>query len=326
MHTYKYILFFIMFVTLAVFIGCNKNDNPSDPSQNNESEILVKYLEANGDYINTLAPVLISAEEVREGQLNNAKQVIFDIRASCDYYTKGHINGAVLITLKDIPAYYRNHSLDKMDKVIITCGTGQAANYAAALLRLYGYNNIYAMNFGMTSWNPACDSWSAYLSDIRASQFQTTGYAKNKPGDLPELSTGKTTGAEILSARVEEIMKPGFNYVQASNENLFLYLDEYYIINFCPYEQYLSGHVPNAVNYIPGQDLKLETFLKTIPADRTVVVYCSTGQTSAQAAAFLSVLGYDARSVLYGNNGMNYSSMTGKKFSSAEIHDYPVVH
>lgn len=315
----------IILSAVLFFGGCGKDDNPSDPSDNNESEILVKYLEANGDLINNQSGS-ISAEEVRQGQLNNANQIVLDLRSSCDYYTKGHIEGAILITLKDIPAYYKNNNLDKKDKVIITCATGQAANYAALLLKYCGYKNIYSMNFGMTSWNPACDSWTDYLSDIRASDFQQTEYLKSKSGDLPELSTGKTSGEDILKARLEEIMKPGFNYVQVSNENLFLYLDEYYIINFCSFEQYLSGHVPNAVNYIPGQDLKLETYLKTIPTDRPVVVYCSTGQTSAQAAAFLRILGYDSRSVLYGNNGMNYSSMTGKKFSSAEIHDYPVVH
>ena len=57
--------------------------------------------------------------------------------------------------------------------------------------------------------------------------------------------------------------------------------------------------------------------------DKPVVVYCYTGQTSAHMAAYLRVLGYDAKSLLFGMNGMSYDGMPGTKFvSDAEIHDY----
>jgi rhodanese-related sulfurtransferase len=311
-------------IIIFIFIGCDEN-SPADSPLTSESETLVKYLEANGDYINTLAPTLISAEEVRNGMLTKKKQIIFDLRTGCFYYSQGHIEGAIQIEMKDIPWYYRNNSLENMERVIITCPTGQEASYAAALLRYYGYNNVYSMTFGMTSWNSTCDTWSEFISDSKASLFETKEYAKNSAGNLPELSTGKTISEEILLARVLKLMEAGFDSAQISSDEVFLNLSKYYIIDACAYEQYLAGHVPNSVNYIPHEDFKLGTYLKTIPTDKTVAVYCATGQTSAQFVAFLRILGYDARSILYGDNGMNYSRMQGKKFSPSEIKNYPVL-
>ncbi len=50
--------------------------------------------------------------------------------------------------------------------------------------------------------------------------------------------------------------------------------------------------------------MKLAEDLKTLPTDKTIVVYCYTGQTSANMAAYLQVLGYDAKSLLFGASGM----------------------
>jgi rhodanese-related sulfurtransferase len=313
-------------LSLSVFFvtGCDEN-SPADSPLTSESEELVKYLEANGDYISTLAPAMLSAEEVRNGQISKKKQIILDLRTGCEYYSQGHIEGAIQIEIKDIPWYYRNNNLKDMERVIITCPSGQQANYAAALMRYYGYSNVYSMMFGMTAWNHTCDNWTKFLSDSRSSQFVTTEYPKNSPVSLPDLSTGKTNAEEILLARVLKVMENGFDDAKISCDELFQNLSNYYIINACAFEQYLAGHVPNAVNYIPNQDFKVGTFLKTIPADKPVVVYCATGQTSAQIAAFLRIMGYDARSLLYGNNGMNYSTMQGKKFTAEEIKDYPVI-
>jgi rhodanese-related sulfurtransferase len=59
------------------------------------------------------------------------------------------------------------------------------------------------------------------------------------------------------------------------------------------------------MQYTPKADLKMSTFLKTLSTEKPVVVYCYTGQTSSHVAAFLRVVGYDAKSLLYGANGMN---------------------
>ncbi|MDP3580492.1 MAG: rhodanese-like domain-containing protein [Ignavibacteria bacterium] len=56
--------------------------------------------------------------------------------------------------------------------------------------------------------------------------------------------------------------------------------------------------------------------MKTLPTNTTIVVYCYTGQTSSQAATVLKVLGYDAKTLLYGVNAMNYDWMKNNSVPS----------
>ena len=82
---------------------------------------------------------------------------------------------------------------------------------------------------------------------------------------------------------------------------------------------------PEQCNTTPKESIKLSTDLKTIPTDKTVVVYCYTGQTSANLAAYLRVIGYDAKSLLFGTNGMIYDDMTKSKWGEAAIMGYEYV-
>jgi rhodanese-related sulfurtransferase len=54
-------------------------------------------------------------------------------------------------------------------------------------------------------------------------------------------------------------------------------------------EEFASGHIPGAVN-IPLQEL--EGRLAEVPTDSPVVVYCRSGNRSAQAADLLQEAGY----------------------------------
>ncbi len=56
-------------------------------------------------------------------------------------------------------------------------------------------------------------------------------------------------------------------------------------------EEFQAGHVDGAVNV----DLQSDTFLEQVgelPADRTYVVYCASGNRSAQATALMSDAGF----------------------------------
>lgn len=88
------------------------------------------------------------------------------------------------------------------------------------------------------------------------------------------------------------------------------------------------GHIPGAKQYTPKADLKLATNLKTLPANQPVVIYCWTGQTSAAVASVLRVLGYDAKSLLYGSNSMIYDVLLDAAkttFKRSDIKDLPTV-
>jgi len=72
-----------------------------------------------------------------------------------------------------------------------------------------------------------------------------------------------------------------------------------YIISTRRADDYAFEHIPGAVN-IPIKELFSTATLSAIPADRKIVVYCYTGQTSSQAVALLNILGYDAYNLLNG--------------------------
>ena len=71
------------------------------------------------------------------------------------------------------------------------------------------------------------------------------------------------------------------------------------IISLRSAEDYAKGHIPGAVN-LGLATLFTEETLSTIPAGKPVVVVCYTGQSAAQAASALNMLGYDASSLSFG--------------------------
>ncbi len=134
-----------------------------------------------------------------------------------------------------------------------------------------------------------------------ATQFENDAVAKAAKGNMPTLSTGQTTGQAIFEARVSTVLAEGFGAAKISNTDVFANPDNYYIVNYwaqTDYDHY--GHVPGAMQYTPKQSIAYNVDLTTLPTDKTVVVYCWTGQTSANMAAYLRILGYDAKSLLFG--------------------------
>ena len=62
--------FILLLVPLLVFaIGCSDDEVTGTTESINEAQVLVDYLEANGDYLNTSAPSIVSAADVRTTQL-----------------------------------------------------------------------------------------------------------------------------------------------------------------------------------------------------------------------------------------------------------------
>jgi rhodanese-related sulfurtransferase len=328
---YKKLFYLLMIVTfVAAFTGCSKDEDPtSPPASVNEAELLVKYLEGNGDFINTAAPALISAEQVRTNQLSGANQFIIDVRSS-DHFAAGHIEGAVNVPIADLINYYKTNNLSSYQTVVIACYSGQSAGLPASLLRLLGYNNVFDLKFGMSSWNSECvtNPWPSSVGNARASEFVTTAASKNAAGELPTLTTGKTSAVEILEARVQEVLTAGFGSINVNHTAVFSNLSSYYIVNYWPQNHYDLGHIPGAVQYTPKADLKFDTFLKTLPTDKPIVIYCYTGQTSSFLATYLKVLGYDAKTLAYGTNAMIYDIMVANGLTiwkESECKNYPYV-
>jgi rhodanese-related sulfurtransferase len=144
--------------------------------------------------------------------------------------------------------------------------------------------------------------------------------------DYPNLTTGGETPQDILEARVEAIFAEGFGAAAVSSGTVYGALSNYYIVNYWPNDHYEGmGHIDGSIQYTPKVDLHSDEFLNTLPTNKSVVVYCYSGQHSANMAAYLRVLGYDALSLTFGANGMIHDEMTAGKWSDDFIFDYPLV-
>jgi rhodanese-related sulfurtransferase len=317
----------ILTLSLGLFISsCSEDDNPTNNNTINESKILAEYLEANGDFINTAAPAMIKSTDVNTMILTSPDNIyVIDIRSDVDY-AAGHIPGAVNVTLGNLVSHVESIDASSYEKIAIACYTGQTASFGASLLRLLGYDNVVAMKWGMCSWHTDFKGkWDSNISNARATQFESTSYPKAAAGNYPVFNTGKSTGSEILKARVNQVLADGF--AKVTNAEVFDNLSTYYIVNYWKESHYTDpGHIPGAMQYTPKADLKTTTYLNTLPTDKPVVIYCYTGQTSAFMTAYLRVLGYDAKSLLFGTNAMIYDVMTGIEgmtyWSESQTHDY----
>ena len=317
-------LFYLLLIIPILFVQTGCSDDNDDDVVVNEAEVLVKYLEdAGGNPINNFA-AMTKADVVNTAVLtSDAGTYIIDIRSAADF-AKGHIDGAVNVASTEVLSHYESNSLSGKDLVAIVCYSGQTAGWVTGLMHTIGYTNVKDMKYGMSSWNAATSgSWVNNISNARASELVKTATAKAAAGDLPTLSTGKTEGSEILRARVEAVFAEGFGAANMTNAAAFDTPGNYYIVNYWSAADYSWGHIPGAVQYTPKVDIDFDTALNTLPTNKTIAVYCYTGQTSAHVAAYLRVLGYDAKSILFGVNGMAHDTMPGTVFNEAsDVHDY----
>jgi rhodanese-related sulfurtransferase len=321
-------LFYLLLIIPIMFVntGCSDDDDDDDVVVN-EAEVLVKYLEdEGGNPINNFA-AMTKADVVNTAVLtSDAGTYIIDIRSASDF-AAGHVDGAVNVASTDVLTHYEANSLGSKDLVAIVCYSGQTAGWVTGLMHTIGYTNVKDMKYGMCSWTATTSgSWVNNISNAKASQLVAAATAKAAAGELPTLTTGKTEPTEILRARVEAIFAEGFGAANMTNAAAFDTPADYYILNYWVATDYSWGHIPGAVQYTPKVDLDFDEALKTLPTDKTVAVYCYTGQTSAHVASYLRVLGYDAKSILFGVNGMAHDTMPGTVFNEAtDVHDYTLV-
>ena len=295
----------------------------------NEVETLLNYLEENDTYINTEVQLLIPAGEVKKN-LKNSKYHLIDIR-SYTWFEYGHIKVANNVKSTDLLNYFETKiSPGDFDKIILICYSGQSAAYFTSLLRLAGYDNTYSMKWGMSSWRVdfAENSWSKNTKNKFADKLETKVNSKPGQGTLPVINTGKTDAKEILRARLEKAFATPYSDYIVKSPDVFENLSQYYVVNYWEDDKYNNGHIPGAVQYQPNASMSSSADLLTLPTDKKIVLYGSTGQNTAYVVAYLNVLGYDVGNLGYGANSFMHKILKDKKwdaFGTKEINMYPVV-
>ena len=298
-----------------------------------ETNLLLKDLKENGDYVNGQEfPSLIKASIVHDELGKN--NLVIDIRSSGSF-ASGHIKGAVNKRFEDLPEYFESGIRPfEYEKIIMVSEDGQLSSYATCLLRLMGYGNVYSMRWGMSAWNKSCseEGWLKGISSRYESQLEKKDNAKPAPVRMPDLGTGKVTGEEVADSRFHELFQEGTGKVLISADEVFSDPGKFFIINLERKDKYEDGHIPGAIRYKPESTLSYTDEMASIPPDKTVVVYCSTGHNSGFATAYLRLFGYDARTLEFGNNSFMHDKMEQERvslswlpFTGAEVNNFELV-
>ncbi len=316
----KTFLLYTGFLLAIVFgsISCNNTntdtvatadkDSVKIEKKINYSQILLDEIVKRGDFINSEnAPTLISAVEVNS--LLDSNILVVDLRGN-KAYSEGHIKGAIQLKYKEILDYFQVKGIPEYDKVVMVCYTGQTASYAASVLQLSGYKNVYAMSMGMCSWNKKFSKKRiAHSSDKLIKKIDKRAKAKNEKTKLPELKCHTKSGVEILNQKAKDLLNAGYKAGAITIDQIISSPGRFYIVNYVEPEVYELGHLKGAVQYTPGKSLSLNTDLLTLPPDKIIVVYTASGELSAYVVAYLRMLGYDAQTLKYGANSFMNSLM-----------------
>ncbi len=314
-----------LFISAAALFSSftNVDDTISNPPD--EFETLVNYLENHNNYIKNELP-LIMASEVKKNY-KNPKYHVIDIRTS-SWFEYGHIKNAANVKAENLLTYFENNiKPSDFEKIVMVCYSGQSASYYASLLQLAGYDNVYSMKWGMSSWREdfAKNAWNKNVKNDFVTKLEKTEKTKPELGAHPILKTGKTEAKDILRARLEVLFAKPYKEFIIKSLDVFEKPDNYYIVNYWDQEK-CEGHIPGALHYAPNATITKD-FL-TLPADQKIVIYEATGQKAAYIVAYLNVLGYNTGNLAYGENSFMNNLLKEKgrdAFTKKEINLYPVI-
>ena len=210
-----------------------------------------------------------------QSMIENDEVFLLDVRAENDHL-KEYIKGVDKnIAFGD--GMNLNVGLPKDKKILVQCYSGQTASQTVAVLRMLGYE-AYNLSGGTNGWK------SANLPmEKRSTQdflnYKVAKYFAYLPADKNSVSAASfLKDAETPSNCV--------------------------IIDIRDKADYVKGHIKGAINVPYGVDVA--EALENIPNDKTVYVYCYSGQTASQTVVLLNLAGKTAKNVSGGwNNGIS---------------------
>ena len=86
--------------------------------------------------------------------IDRGEVFILDVRRQ-DEFDAGHINGAMLLAVQDIPAQELNTKLQSLPsdrKILVYCRSGRRSALASDILVKNGFSQVYNMKEGIDSW------------------------------------------------------------------------------------------------------------------------------------------------------------------------------
>ncbi len=298
-------------VPTLLFTSCKKDPPPI--VETDHYAVMTSYMAANGldlsDMIASGWVIAASAVVDADNGFTVPGYHVFDLRSATDY-AAGHIPGAINVTLGNVVSSASSYT-DK--PILVVCYTGQTAGHAVVALRLSGYSDATVLKWGMAGWNPKFEGpWAGNSGHdngniaVGSSNWVTSASPAVGSFGTPTWSANAEDGAGILAERVAALTSGGFKGVASSA--VLEAPASYQIFNYWPEADYTAfGHFDGAFQY---QNMTIASGgLSAVDPAAISAVYCYTGQTSSMITAWLNVLGYNATSIKFGVNSLNYDGL-----------------
>ncbi len=320
--------YFLVVILIPAFVLTGCKDDPAPAPVKGNFETLKTYMMANDldlpTVLNQPSKWVVAPELIAKGGIVDPidhsipAYYVFDIR-SAELFSAGHIKGAMNVALADVLT--KANEVGNEKPILIVCKSGQTAGRAVMALRLSGFKDAQVMKFGMSYWNEAFDVWTSHIGEsaVGNSNWVTDASAPLPTNGYPAWETTSTDGAVILADAVTTMLA-GSGWGVSSTDilsdplahNTYNYWDE---------ATYLSiGHYKGAYVY---PEIKLDN-VTALPAEDDCLIYCYTGQTSSITTAWLQILGYSAKSILYGVNSLSHQALVdASKPAWQHSKDYP---
>lgn len=323
----------MMVAVLVTSCGTEVKKEDQQAASVEKTMILLDWLEANGNYISSAEIPSIIDPEVVYG-MRNENILIIDLRSAEDY-RNGHIEHAVNLNQSQVLDFFKNQiDPTAFTSIFFVCNNGNLSGYVTGIMRLLGYNNTFAIRFGLCAWDKeiAEKYWLANTSSHLVGKLEHQGNPRAKAGDYPAINVEGSTGFGIAWERAETLLNEKVSDFTITLDQMEGNYDSFYTMCYWPEDKYLNnGHLPGAIQYTPKKSLSRASYLNTVPPDKPGVVYCYSGQHSTFVAAYLRMLGYDSKSLAYGANGFIHQVMAEteprptRTYTEKLIQDLPLI-
>jgi len=324
----RYLLPFMLAASLSIFLGCSEDDDDSGPT-GPDTGALQSDMSDIGDAYLTGGIKIITADALFADITNSVNLFMIDFRSATDYGTAGHVANTVNWTLANLPDNLAQ--IPAGAKVVCICYSGQTAGWACSFLRMKGYD-AYSLKWGMCGWTADTTvnlkKWDNVVPNNGT--LETTNNPLTTEYDYPELVCNASDPLEAIVEECNQLFDGGTKNISAND--VFANINDGnadnnpFLLCYWAEGPYNLGHIPGSFRFEPGTLGYLEN-LKYLPTDKQIVVYCYTGQTSAQVCTYLNMLGYNAYSMLFGMNAVtDRDDILGANNYHAPATNYPVVY
>ncbi len=93
----------------------------------------------------------ISPQELLKQMQGGSPPLIIDVRTQGEY-ERGHVPGAVNISIFDFRAPFERLSPPKEQPIVVICEHGPRSSFAGFVLNVSGYKNVFELEGAMKEW------------------------------------------------------------------------------------------------------------------------------------------------------------------------------